>query len=74
MIDKLQKRKIQALSVCCVNHEKGCEWTGELREMQQHLQGERCQYQLTTCKKCDKELMYKELSHHMHGQCLCKGL
>ena len=75
MIDKLQKRKIQALSVRCVNHEKGCEWTGELREMQQHLQRvntegiKRCQYQLTTCKKCDKELIYNELSHHMDNVC-----
>ena len=75
MIDKLQKRKIQALSVRCVNHEKGCEWTGELREMQQHLQRvntddiKKCQYQLTTCKKCDKELMYNELSHHMDNVC-----
>ena len=70
MIDKLQKRKIQALHVHCVNVEKGCEWTGELREMQQHLQSERCRYQLTTCKKCDKELMYKELSHHMDNVCV----
>ena len=75
MVDKLQKRKIQALRVHCVNHEKGCEWTGELREMQQHLQRvntddiKKCQYQLTTCKKCDKELMYKELSHHMDNVC-----
>ena len=75
MIDKLQKRKIQALCVRCVNHEKGCEWTGGLREMQQHLQRvntddiKKCQYQLTTCKKCDKELMYKELSHHIDNVC-----
>ena len=40
------KRKLQALRVCCINHVKGCEWTGELREMQQHLQ-----------IACDKDLM-----------------
>ena len=79
MIDKLLERKIQHLQVYCVNQDKGCEWTGKLRDVPLHLQDptnqpqqpgtQRCLHQRTTCKKCDQELMYMELNHHMDSVC-----
>ena len=80
MIDKLLERKIRHQQVYCVNQDKGCEWTGELGDVWPlHLQDptnqpqqpgtQRCLHQLTTCKKCDQELMYVELNHHMDSVC-----
>ena len=28
-----------------------------------------CKYQLTTCKKCDEEIMYIELNNHLKNTC-----
>lgn len=79
MVDKLLERKIRHLEVHCVNQEEGCGWTGELRDVAQHLQDptiyqqqsgtDRCQYQLTTCKRCDQELLYIDVSHHTDSVC-----
>ena len=79
MIDKSLERKIRHLQVYCVNQDKGCEWTGELGDVPLHLQDptnqpqqpgtQRCLHQLTTCKKCDQELMYVELNRHMDSVC-----
>ena len=76
--DKSLERKINILQVHCINQSEGCTWTGELRYAQQHLQKAintagisvgRCEYQLTTCKKCDKTLPYGELDHHSRNKC-----
>ena len=79
MVDKLLERKIRHQQVYCVNQDKGCEWTGELGDVPLHLQDptnqpqqpgtQRCLHQLTTCKKCDQELMHVELNHHMDSVC-----
>ena len=78
MIDKLQERKIMGLKVLCVNHKKGCDWKGELKNAENHSKkdpyevsdGVRgCKYQLTTCKKCDEEIMYIELNNHLKNTC-----
>ena len=75
--DNLLKRKINILEVYCVNREKGCEWSGELCRMAEHTGTEeredtgteRCQYEHTTCKKCDQEVLYGELDNHLTSHC-----
>ena len=78
MIDKLQERKIMELKVLCVNHKQGCDWKGELKNAENHSKkdpyevsdGVRgCKYQLTTCKKCDEEIMYIKLNNHLKNTC-----
>ncbi len=96
--DMSLEHKIDHLQVHCINHDKGCRWTGDLRYAQQHLEKAtdtagtqktscfsslsfwrgscntrvtvgRCDYQLTTCKKCEEELLYGELDHHSKNEC-----
>ncbi len=79
MIDKLHERKIHELEVWCVNHTDGCEWTGELRQMEEHLnwnpqesdqESRKCLYQVTSCKKCDKKMTYKIINDHLKNECV----
>ena len=44
-------RNISALIIKCSNFRQGCEWTGELRSLEPHL--ENCEYELVECEnKC----------------------
>ncbi len=36
--DRSLEHKIDCLQVHCINHDKGCRWTGDLRYAQQHLE------------------------------------
>ena len=76
MIDRLCERKIQGLKVYCVNQKEGCKWIGELQYMEEHLKRDPdntetggCRYQETTCKKCDKKLLYDQLKSHIENNC-----
>ena len=81
--DEALQQQISSLQVYCVNREKGCQWTGDLCHVEEHTHKvsgredtgiQRCQYQLTTCKKCDKEMPYRELNNHdcQHQQVPCE--
>lgn len=65
IIDKSLQRKISGLEVHCVNQAEGCQWTGQLRHVEKHLQT--CQ--VTSCKKCEKRMLRSELSEHMDSDC-----
>lgn len=36
-VNKQQEREILGLEVRCLNHGRGCSWTGELRQMEKHI-------------------------------------
>ena len=59
-LDKRFQREVNSLKVHCQYHDEGCEWVGEVRDLQKHLDLERgnCSYvaammeqhQQTTCE------------------------
>ena len=63
---------IRECEVLCINHLKGCTWSGPLKTEQVHRFGEEgCQYELVTCprKKCGKMCLRMSLSSHMIESC-----
>ena len=77
--DRKCERKIESLKVHCPNHNKGCKWTGELRNVEEHLKkdpttsGEDrvrgCGYQLSFCDKCEETVMYVRMKAHLEEDC-----
>lgn len=49
MPDRDIARKIRGLKIYCVNHQAGCEWTGEVANLEDHLL-KRCGHHLVNCK------------------------
>ncbi|XP_047130542.1 TNF receptor-associated factor 6-A isoform X2 [Hydra vulgaris] len=68
--DKAIERAVLQLKVKCNNFLKSCQWTGELKRIDNHL--ETCEYQEVKClnKKCSTSLLRKELSDHMETKCI----
>ena len=49
--DKFFKRRVSELKLYCPNKSLGCEWVGELGDLDQHLKPEDgCQYAVVTCE------------------------
>ena len=67
VINKGLRSEINQLTVKCVNHSEGCEWTGELGEIEYHLESDDgCGFVTVTCpNKCS---ILKLTSHHKSRQ------
>ena len=67
--DKRLERILNGLTVYCPHKEKGCEWTGELREVNNHLNKQPatdsllkgCQYQEILCEVCQSHQCERQL-------------
>ncbi|XP_047143195.1 TNF receptor-associated factor 5 isoform X2 [Hydra vulgaris] len=68
--DKAIERAIMQLKVKCSNVINGCEWTGELKILNEHLGS--CEYQTLKClnKPCSSSLLRKKLNEHMEKHCI----
>ena len=57
------RSEINQQTVKCINHNEGCEWTGELGEIEYHLESDSgCGFVVVTCpNKCS---ILKLTSHH----------
>ena len=68
-------RQIKSLKVECKNSSK-CSWTGELRELDSHLQS--CEHEFVTCKYaavgCQKKCLRKALEKHEQDSRLHLGV
>ena len=79
MRDRKCEQKIESLKVHCLNHNKGCKWTGELRNMEEHLKKDPttsredrvrgCGYQLSLCDKCKETVMYVRMKTYLEEDC-----
>ena len=56
MINKQAHREIKSLHIYCTNKEKGCEWQGELNDINNHLRNsDGCQFEEVKCSnECGK--------------------
>ena len=73
VIDKNIVRRIRALEVRCKFRAKGCNWQGELRDLENHLDPNhgQCNYIEVDCPKgCGLTILQKELNHHVHNVCV----
>ena len=76
--DKRLKRMLSGYKVHCTNESEGCGWTGELGELENHLnldptqekQLEGCQFVRVTCLYCFQPYLRSNIQTHQNEQCL----
>uniref|UniRef100_A0A1X7V5E7 RING-type domain-containing protein n=1 Tax=Amphimedon queenslandica TaxID=400682 RepID=A0A1X7V5E7_AMPQE len=74
VIDKGHQRAVNSLKVYCSNKGKGCNWTGEVKQLLDHLSLDNgdCQHQAYDCKyKCGQKFFRSCLVDHQISQ-FCK--
>ena len=69
--NKQVDREIRSLHVMCINKEKGCEWQGELNDINNHLGNSGgCQFEAVNCSnECGKVLQRRYLTSHVETEC-----
>ena len=64
------KREIKSLHIYCTNKEKGCEWQGELNDINNHLGNSGCQFEEVKCSnECGKMIQRRYLTSHVETEC-----
>ena len=66
-LNKFLQREINDLQVHCQHHEEGCKWTGEVRDLQSHLDPikRRCNYILLPCSfGCGERIQSGAMKEH----------
>ena len=73
-INKQADREIRNLHVMCTNKERGCEWQGELNDINNHLgNSDGCQFEDVKCSnECGKMLQRRYLTSHVKTECTCR--
>ena len=69
--NKQADREIKSLWVMCTNKERGCEWQGELSDINNHLgNNDGCQFEDVKCSnECGKMLQRRHLTIHAEAEC-----
>ena len=69
LLIKGAQKKILALQVRCAIKQKGCEWVGQLEQLDAHLDTD-CQYVDVECPtKCDHKVQKRNLATHLEMDC-----
>ena len=65
------QREIKSLHIFCTNKEKGCEWQGELNDINNHLfNSNGCQFEEVKCaNKCGEMIQRQYLTSHVETEC-----
>ena len=72
--DLFFKRKVKALRIRCSNKGSGCEWEGELGDLDKHLNlgsvNGKCDFVAVYCQlKCGKRIQRRYLANHKSNEC-----
>ena len=72
--DERYKRKVKALKIRCSNKRSGCEWEGELGDLDKHLNlgsvDGKCNFVAVKCPlKCGKCIQRCYLTNHKSNEC-----
>ena len=72
--NKAVDREIKSLHIYCTNKEKGCEWQGELNNINNHLGNSKgCQFEEVKCSnECGKMIQRRYLTSHVETECPCR--
>ena len=71
-LNKFLQREINDLKVRCQHHREGCEWTGEVRDLQSHLDPDKrkCDYILLPCSfGCGERIRSGAMRDHLKSHC-----
>ena len=71
-LDKFFQREINDLMVRCQHHREGCKWTGEMRDLQSHLDPDKrkCDYILLPCSfGCGERIRSGAMRDHKERYC-----
>ena len=68
------EQTIKSLHVYCTNKVKGCEWQGELNNINNHLgNSDGCQFEEVKCSiECGKMIERRYLTSHVETECPCR--
>ena len=68
---KKDEEKISNLRVYCTEKRNGCDWTGQLKQLNDHLHKEEdgCQYSPRECPKCHELFNRCEMTNHLTDSC-----
>ena len=71
ILDKSVKRKVLSLKVRCPHKAEGCEWQGELRNLEEHLNtNSECRYAEVDCPyACGERVQRRSLEEHKSQHC-----
>ena len=75
--DKGLQQELYSSKVYCANKFRGCDWEGELRELELHLntnpdngkEMEGCKFQLVNCSHCQNAYLRREVTEHQNKEC-----
>ena len=69
--NKAVDREVKSLHIYCTNKEKGCEWQGELNDINNHLgNSDGCQFEEVKCSnECGKMIQRQYLTSHVEIDC-----
>ena len=75
--DKRLKRSLYAFRVHCTHKKQGCQWEGELGQLDNHLnynppeekQLEGCQFSIISCLFCSNHSLRSTITTHQHEEC-----
>ena len=69
LLIKGAQKKILALQVRCAMKQNGCEWVGQLEQLDAHLDTD-CQYDDVECpRKCNHKVQKRNLATHLEMDC-----
>lgn len=60
-------KEIQKLLVLCAERTHGCDWEGDIRDLDEHTS--LCEYVQVTCKECGQEMGKGQLTAHLAEEC-----
>ena len=76
--DKGLERELNSSQVCCSFKSQGCDWRGELRQLDQHLNSNSsqdnllagCDFLTICCDYCQHTMYRRQLPEHRNKECL----
>ena len=69
LLNKHHQRKIEELTISCLHKKAGCEWTGPLSNLRDHLDKKCLHVKVECTNKCGEHVLRKELAEHLEESC-----
>lgn len=77
--DSALEQKLHTVHICCIHASLGCDWKGELAELNNHISNDTspvdvrtsqgCQYVEVTCKQCSVSIRRSNMYFHRMHKC-----
>ena len=76
LLDKELRAKVLDLKVFCLNKSNGCDWRGELRDLENHMIKMKCRFLVVACRyQCGGRFPHRDLAaEHEREECPLRPL